>query len=279
MHAISLYAKPSATFADKLSASQALLRQAAAQYSPLSQACSLGAEDMVVTHLLAQGGIDCAIFVLDTGKLHASTLALITQMKARYGRTVLRYQPDPLAAAQFEAQWGEDVMRRSVAGRKACCALRKLEPLSRALSGQQAWITGLRKEQSGARADVPAVELETLEARASLSASDASAQPTTRAKINPLADWTWGDVWHYIAEQGLAYHPLHDAFYPSIGCEPCTRAVTPGEDFRSGRWWWEEDATKECGLHVKSASASAAVTPLASAHRPVSKIDSTPHHP
>jgi phosphoadenosine phosphosulfate reductase len=129
-------------------------------------------------------------------------------------------------------------MFKSIALRKACCAIRKMEPLSRALAGKDAWITGLRREQSGARAEVPLTDR-----------SD-----VVIVKLNPLADWTWGDVWFYIAENQVDYNPLHDQFYPSIGCAPCTRAVSAGEDFRAGRWWWEEEAAKECGLHVKTSS-------------------------
>jgi phosphoadenosine phosphosulfate reductase len=127
-------------------------------------------------------------------------------------------------------------MYDSVELRKACCALRKLEPLSRMLAGRSAWITGLRREQSEHRAEVPAFE------------QDANG----RTKYNPLAEWTWGDVWHHIGQHDVPYNPLHDEFFPSIGCEPCTRAIALGEDFRAGRWWWEQEgAAKECGLHVK----------------------------
>jgi sulfate adenylyltransferase subunit 2 len=125
-------------------------------------------------------------------------------------------------------------MRESIHLRKACCGLRKLEPLSRLLTRRSAWVTGLRREQSGARAVVPFSELD-----------DAG-----RTKFNPLADWSWHDVWHYIALHQVPYNPLHDEFFPSIGCEPCTRAVALGEDFRAGRWWWESEDAKECGLHV-----------------------------
>jgi phosphoadenosine phosphosulfate reductase len=128
-------------------------------------------------------------------------------------------------------------MRQTIELRKACCKLRKLEPLARALADRSAWVTGLRREQSGARAEVPTSERD-----------DAG-----RTKLNPLADWSWQDVWHYIARFEVPYNPLHDAFYPSIGCEPCTRAVALGEDFRAGRWWWEQEAAKECGLHVQPA--------------------------
>jgi phosphoadenosine phosphosulfate reductase len=121
-----------------------------------------------------------------------------------------------------------------VALRKACCAVRKLEPLSRALQGVDVWLTGLRREQSPERQDACSIETD-----------------GPRLKASPLIDWTWGDVWHFIAQHQLAYNPLHDAFYPSIGCAPCTRAISVGEPFRAGRWWWEDESAKECGLHVK----------------------------
>ena len=237
MGAISLYAKPSATFVQKLEASKALLLSAAAQYTPITQASSLGAEDMVVSHLIVETGIASNIFVLDTRMLHAQTLALVGRLEERYGVTVDIYQPDPATAAQFVQDNGDGAMYKSLELRKACCDFRKMEPLERALKGKKAWITGLRREQSNARAEVHDIE-----------PGDNSG--TGRAKINPLADWTQGDIWHFIAINNIPYNPLHDEFFPSIGCAPCTRAVTLGEDVRSGRWWWEQESAKECGLHV-----------------------------
>lgn len=241
MSAISLYARPSPDFAQKLAHSLALLESSAAEYSPLTQASSLGAEDMVVTHLMYEADICARIFVLDTGMLHDETLALIDRIEARYQRRVSVYRPDPTAAAAFVQANGSDAMYKSVDLRKQCCHIRKMEPLERALAGKKGWLTGLRREQSSARAEVPYVE-----------------HQSGRAKINPLADWTLGDVWHYIALKGIPYNPLHDQFFPSIGCAPCTRAVTPGEDFRSGRWWWENESAKECGLHVAAAGSAPA---------------------
>ena len=239
MTAISLYAKPSATFAQKLEASKALLLSAAAQFDPITQASSLGVEDMVVTHLIAETAIPASVFVLDTRMLHAETLALIGRLEARYNLKVDVYQPDAITAENFIATHGEGAMYKSLELRKACCDFRKMEPLARALDGKQAWITGLRREQSTARADVPDIE-----------------QTGGRAKVNPLADWTNGDVWHFISINNIPYNPLHDAFFPSIGCAPCTRAVTLGEDPRSGRWWWEQASAKECGLHVDAGGAA-----------------------
>jgi phosphoadenosine phosphosulfate reductase len=239
MSAINLYAKASAGFEQKLSATAAVLREASALYQPITQASSLGAEDMVVTHLLHTLGIDSEIFVLNTGKLHTETLQLLATVQTTYGidRIVRVYEPDTTAAAQFVARNGEDAMYRSIDLRKACCDIRKTIPLEQALAGKKAWVTGLRREQSNARAEVAPIE-----------------QQPLRAKINPLADWTNGDVWHYINVNKVPYNALHDKFYPSIGCAPCTRAVTLGEDFRSGRWWWESESAKECGLHVESSS-------------------------
>jgi phosphoadenosine phosphosulfate reductase len=275
MNAITLYAKPSASFAHKLEASKALLHSAAAQYAPLTQASSLGAEDMVVSHLIAETGIASGIFVLDTRMLHPQTLALVQRLEERYDRKVDIYQPDPVVADKFVAEFGEDAMYRSLELRKTCCDFRKMQPLERALAGKNGWITGLRREQSNARAEVHDVEQQSLVI---------NGQAVTRAKINPLADWTWGDVWHFIATQSIPYNPLHDAFFPSIGCAPCTRAVTLGEDFRSGRWWWEQESAKECGLHVSAdgtheAQEPAAFEPGASVSRVSSIIPLRPISP
>jgi phosphoadenosine phosphosulfate reductase len=267
MGAISLYAKPSVTFAQKLEASKELLRSAASQYQPLTQASSVGAEDMVVSHLIAETGIACSIFVLDTRMLHPQTLALVGRLEERYGLKVDIYQPDPDVASKFVSEFGNEAMYKSLELRKTCCDFRKMEPLERALAGKKGWITGLRREQSNARAEVHDVEQQNLVIKG---------EAVTRAKINPLANWTWGDVWHFIAQNNIPYNPLHDEFFPSIGCAPCTRAVTLGEDFRSGRWWWEQESAKECGLHVADS-----VTVLHAGEEPpafesISRISSIP---
>jgi phosphoadenosine phosphosulfate reductase len=215
MSAIDLNARASASYAQNLAETQALLRQAALDYAPLSVgaapritlACSLGAEDMVLAHLINSLQLDIGIFVLETGQLHAETLALLNRLQATSRAPVQVFKPVQEVAIQFVEREGKD-----------------------------AWITGLRREKSGARADVPLVYR-----------SDAA-----KVKFNPLGRWTWGDVWFYIAENKVDYNPLHDQFYPSIGCAPCTRAISLGEDFRAGRWWWEDETAKECGLHVKA---------------------------
>ena len=242
MSAIDLYAQPSPDFASKLEQTKALLRLIVIDHprengdsrAAVSQASSLGAEDMVISHLINSLHLDVAIFVLQTGMLHRETLQLLDQFKAASRAPVAIYRPQTEAVVQFVAREGKDAMYKSVALRKACCDIRKLVPLEHALAGKKAWITGLRREQSGARAEVPLQD---------------TSDPR-RVKLNPLAEWNWGDVWHYIKEHEVAYNPLHDQFFPSIGCAPCTRAVSLGEDFRAGRWWWEDETAKECGLHV-----------------------------
>lgn len=236
MSAVELHARPSAEFDARLAHTTALLEGAASAHASLIvQATSLGAEDMVLTDLIARRRLPIALATLDTGWLHDETLALIPRIESTYGLTVERFQPLQEAVVQFVRRHGERAMYESIDLRKTCCGVRKLEPLGRMLAGKQAWVTGLRREQSGARAEVPFSETEA----------------DGRVKFNPLADWSWGDVWHYIAANDVPYNPLHDRFYPSIGCAPCTRAISLGEDFRAGRWWWEDEAAKECGLHVK----------------------------
>lgn len=240
--AIDLYAKPSPDFSTKLHETIVTLLKAASA-GPVAQANSLGAEDMVITHLINAHQLPIGVFVLDTGALHAESLALLERLQAQqagYAHAPLTvYRPVAEAVVQFVAREGQDAMYKSIELRKACCGIRKMEPLGRALAGQKAWLTGLRREQSGARAEVPLI--------------DRSEQAVKGLiKFNPLANWTWGDVWHYIALNQVAYNPLHDQFFPSIGCAPCTRAISLGEDFRAGRWWWEDEAAKECGLHVKT---------------------------
>lgn len=235
MGAIELNARASKDYEAKLAETQKLLIQAAAEFAPLKQASSLGAEDVVITHLINSLELDIPVFVLETGALHQETLDLLARTQAASRTTIEVVRPVEEHVVQFVAREGKEAMYRSIALRKACCQIRKLEPLERALAGQKAWITGLRREQSNARAEVPLVD-----------------RSEARTKINPLANWTWGDVWHYIQANAVDYNPLHDQFFPSIGCAPCTRAISLGEDFRAGRWWWEDEAAKECGLHVKS---------------------------
>lgn len=229
-----LYARATAGFDERAARTVELLRAAVAEHGAgLLQSTSLGAEDMVITDLIARHGLAIDIATLDTGKLHAQTLALVPAIEARYGIKVAVFAPADEQVITFVRANGDDAMYKSLALRKACCGIRKLEPLSRMLAGRTAWITGLRREQSANRAEVP------------FSEPDGQG----RAKLNVLAEWSWADVWHYIETFDVPYNALHDQFMPSIGCAPCTRAISVGEDFRSGRWWWEDAAAKECGLH------------------------------
>ena len=246
VRAIELHARASADFEAKLAATQKLLIRAASEFAPLKQASSLGAEDVVITHLVNALQLDIPVFVLDTGKLHAETLDLLERTRASSRAPVEVYRPREEAVVRFVAREGEEAMYGSLELRKACCAIRKLEPLERALAGQKAWITGLRREQSSARAEVPAID--TTEAR---------------AKINPLADWDIDRIKAYVADNAVPVNPMHGRGYPSIGCEPCTRAIKPGEPERAGRWWWENDEKRECGLHVTEAAASIIPAPSA----------------
>ena len=243
--ATALYARRTEGFDERVEhARRVLARAAEAHPDAIVQASSLGAEDQVLTDLIARDRLPIAIGTLDTGQLHRETLALIDAVRERYGLFVERYRPVHEATIAFVARHGEQAMRQSVALRKACCALRKVEPLGRMLDGRSAWVTGLRRAQSSERA---VVEFEAHD--------DAG-----RAKVSPLADWSWADVWHYLQLNDVPYNALHDRFFPSIGCAPCTRAVALGEDFRAGRWWWERGA-KECGLHVAAAASPIEAAP------------------
>ncbi|HKB55034.1 MAG TPA: phosphoadenylyl-sulfate reductase [Ramlibacter sp.] len=246
--AIDLHAKASDDFGAKLFETTSLLRRAASEFAPVTQASSLGAEDVVITHLINAHQLNIPIFVLDTGMLHPQTLELLELTRAVSRAPVTVFRPIEKSVIEFVGREGKDAMYRSIELRKACCNIRKMEPLQRALAGQRAWITGLRREQSTTRAEVPLVDT----GDEGKSAKNGGQAAVGRVKFNPLARWTWGDVWHFIKLHGIAYNPLHDEFYPSIGCMPCTRAISLGEDFRAGRWWWESgESTKECGLHVK----------------------------
>ncbi|MEO8280975.1 MAG: phosphoadenylyl-sulfate reductase [Ideonella sp.] len=241
MNAYDLYARKTPGFEQRLQVSLDLLRQAAADFpGAIVQSTSLGAEDMVITDLIARHGLEIDLATLDTGLLHIQTLELIKRLEDRYGLPVQIFEPLREATIQFVRQHGARAMYDSIELRKACCAMRKLEPLARLLAGRSAWVTGLRREQSASRVEIATSE------------DDGNG----RRKISPLAAWSWNDVWHYIASNDVPYNPLHDRFMPSIGCAPCTREIAVGEDFRAGRWWWEDERAKECGLHVKPAAAT-----------------------
>lgn len=218
-------------------ATQALdvLVRVAGEYRPAALASSLSAEDMVLTDLIAREQLPVEVFVLDTGRLHGDTLSLVGEVEQRYGLDVRVYRPGRGAVEEYVRRFGRDAFYRAVELRKRCCEIRKVEPLRRALAGKRAWITGLRRGQSAGRADVP---LEAFDDAHGL------------AKFNPLAEWSEADVWDYVRRHDVPVNPLYAQGYRSIGCAPCTRPVTPDEDARAGRWWWEIRAASECGLHV-----------------------------
>jgi phosphoadenosine phosphosulfate reductase len=213
----------------------AVLAQAASEFAPVGFANSLGAEDMVLTDLIAKHQPDIAIFSLDTGRLPQETYDLMQEVRRYYGIPLTVYFPDSKLVEDYVAQHGINGFYDSIENRKGCCFVRKVEPLRRALRGKGAWITGMRRDQAVTRG--------TLE----LSAYDTD---NGLQKFNPLLEWSNRDVWAYIRRHDVPYNKLHDQFYPSLGCAPCTRSVTPGEDIRAGRWWWENPETKECGLHA-----------------------------
>lgn len=220
---------------DKLSDTKATLQRIATEFFPAVFASSLAAEDMVLTDLILRNKLAIGIFSLETGRLHAETLGMLDKIKEVYGSEIHLFKPEPEAVANYVAQNGLNAFYDSVEMRKECCRIRKVEPLNRALSGNKAWVTGQRRSQAATRTELAVQE------------DDAA---HGMQKFNPLADWSEEDVWHYIRSNNVPYNPLHDKGYPSIGCEPCTRAITPGEDVRAGRWWWENPESKECGLHV-----------------------------
>ena len=222
----------------KIAAAAVLLERVQNEFSPATLASSLGAEDMVLTDLIAKHAPGISIFSLDTGRLNPETYDLLAKVQETYGSKVAIkvFYPQPDALQQYVEANGINAFYNSVDLRKACCGIRKVEPLKRALAGNKAWITGMRRQQAVTRADMPVEEY------------DADHGLT---KFNPLADWTEKEVWEYIRSNGIPYNALHDKHYPSIGCAPCTRNIAVGEDVRAGRWWWEDESGKECGLHVK----------------------------
>ncbi|WP_256988521.1 phosphoadenylyl-sulfate reductase [Bordetella genomosp. 9] len=211
------------------------LSDIAVRYPDAALASSLAAEDMVLTHAIHMGGAPLEIFTLDTGRLHAETLSMLDVIERRYGRRPTVYRPVAEAVDAHVAAHGAFAFYESKELRQACCHIRKVEPLRRALAGRGAWITGQRRAQAATRGSLPREEQDSV---------------FGLFKFNPLAAWSEDDVWNAIRALDIPYNPLHDRGYPSIGCEPCTRAIRPGEDVRAGRWWWESSDSKECGLHA-----------------------------
>lgn len=214
----------------------ALLQAVSTEFKAITFANSYGAEDMVLTDIIAKEKLAIEIFSLDTGRLPAETYTLMGEVESMYNTKPIVFFPKHEAVEDYVRTKGINAFYESIDLRKACCHMRKVEPLQRALAGKQAWVTGMRAEQASTRASLPTREF------------DAG---NKLEKFNPLSDWTEKEVWAYIRMFDVPYNALHDQFYPSIGCAPCTRAVAMGEDVRAGRWWWENADSKECGLHVK----------------------------
>ena len=216
-----------------------LLKEAIQEFGSQNEitfANSMGAEDMVLTDIIQRESLAIEIFSLDTGRLPTETYDLIAETERTYSTKLKLFFPQAEPVETYVRSNGINAFYESIELRKACCFMRKVEPLQRALKGKKAWVTGMRAEQSSTRVDLPLREF------------DAGNQ---LEKFNPLSDWTEQEVWAYIRMFNVPYNKLHDQFYPSIGCAPCTRAIAMGEDVRAGRWWWEDPLNKECGLHVK----------------------------
>jgi phosphoadenosine phosphosulfate reductase len=211
-----------------------LLRRAADEHAPIALASSFGAEDMVLIDLIAKASLPIGVFTLDTGRLPDETHALIDRVREVYGIAVDVYFPATTAVESFVHAHGVNAFYESQSLRERCCAIRKTEPLARALAGKRAWVTGLRRSQLITRREIALAEFDVTHGI---------------AKFNPLADWSRDDVWSYVRAHHVPYNALFDRGYASIGCAPCTRAIEPGEDERTGRWWWEDPARKECGIH------------------------------
>ena len=197
---------------------------------------SLGAEDQVITHMIAQRKLKIKIFTLDTGRLFQETYDLMEITRKKYGIALDICFPDHSQVEEMVNDKGVNLFYESIENRRLCCHIRKKEPLKRALAGMKVWITGMRKEQSVTRTESNLIEWD---------------PELEIIKVNPLIQWTDERVWQYIRQEKIPVSELHSKGYPSIGCLPCTRPVQPGEDIRSGRWWWELPQFKECGLHVK----------------------------
>jgi phosphoadenosine phosphosulfate reductase len=216
---------------------EALLARIARDYPRVALASSLAAEDNILFDAIARLQLPISVFSLNTGRLHAETLNTADALATRYGKTVQWFYPQEEAVTAYVNSHGPDAFYESVYLRKACCGIRKVEPLNRALQGLDAWLTGQRQAQAATRSTLPVQELD----------AERGLQ-----KFNPLAAWSEADVWTYIRQFNVPVNPLHLQGFPSIGCQPCTRAITLGEDIRAGRWWWEDPANKECGLHSNS---------------------------
>ncbi|MBN8215655.1 MAG: phosphoadenylyl-sulfate reductase [Spirochaetes bacterium] len=228
------------TSLDGLDLSSALAFVASRYGESAAFSTSLGLEDQLITHAIFAGALPIRVFTLDTGRLFPETLETLEATRERYHRSIEVYVPDAASVEKLLTAKGAFSFRRSIEDRKECCRIRKVEPLSRALQGARLWITGIRAEQADSRKDLPTVEWD---------------EGHGLLKWHPLLHWSLVEVEAYLKDHGVPVNALHARAYPSIGCQPCTRAVKPGEEARSGRWWWEQAEQKECGLHFKDGKA------------------------
>jgi len=197
---------------------------------------SLGYEDQVITDFILKNNLNITIFTLDTGRLFSETYMTLQKTNNRYDTKIKVYYPQTQTVEEMVSTKGPLSFYDSVENRKECCFIRKVEPLNRALKGAKIWVTGIRAEQSGNRHDMPQLEWD---------------EAHQLVKFHPILHWSFDEVKSFVKSNGLPYNPLHDKGFVSIGCAPCTRAIQEGEDFRAGRWWWEDESKKECGLHAK----------------------------
>lgn len=212
------------------------LQEITTKHKHVKFATSLAVEDMVLTDAIASSKATIQLFTLETGRLHQQTVEMIDAVQKHYGILIEALHPEKTDVDAYVQQYGLNGFYDSEEAKKACCGIRKVKLLNRALQGVDAWLSGQRREQAVTRADLPFEERDT---------------DRNTAKFNPLFDWSESDVWAYTLMRKVPIHPLHHQGYPSIGCEPCTRPVKEGEDVRAGRWWWLQQESKECGLHVK----------------------------
>lgn len=212
-----------------------LLNEAANGHAPAALATAFGAESVVLIHLIAEYELDISLFSIDTGRLPEATYQVADEIQHRYPVTINWYFPEAANIEQLNRERGPNSFRLSVENRQHCCHLRKVLPLQRALQGKKAWLSGQRRSHSAERASLQPVTW------------DENRQLT---KVLPLLDWTDQQVWDFIHEHKIPYNQLYDQGYPSIGCAPCSRPITVGEEPRAGRWWWEQEGSKECGIHA-----------------------------
>ena len=230
-----------ATTQDLVSQTEEIISDALARFEPGKIAISFsGAEDVVLIDLVQSLNLDCDVMCLDTGRLHIETYEFIERVRDHYGIGLELLMPDPHAVADLVKEKGLFSFYRE--GHNECCSVRKIQPLRSKLANLDAWITGQRHDQSVTRMDVPHEQIDPA----------FSTDEHAIAKFNPLSNWSSADVWGYIRSHNVPYNGLHDRGFVSIGCQPCTRAVSPHEHERAGRWWWEEATQKECGLHSQS---------------------------